>query len=687
MPRNGGEIIMNKKNIITGAMALTMMLSPVLAGAQSIEATLRAGGFNDAQIAAVLAISAQRNSATSATAFNWNGTLIRFGSEGEQVRDLQNCMNRLGYSTGIADGVYGRNTFAGISAFQRDKGFDIDGIVGRQTAPGFESACNTAVSAVNTLTTPVVSGIVPVNEAIVVTSARATNEADFRKVSLERTDKTIKESATRVPVAEIEFTNENSDVTLNRMDIVVAYAGDDTGDQDDPWKVFKKAYIMDGNKVIASVDTSNKNAWQDQRLIGDYQTNGYATRNNRVRLTDIKTVFEKNKQHSLTVAFDIQKSVSLGSDGQSDWVFALGGESLRFTDEAGISHFLTRDSGIRGEIVEFAIEQDSIDDELTVRESEANPKSTGLKVNENRVSAFHKLMSFEVNVDRDSNPLETDTLVFAVHSSTSDIKNIIDEIEIRVGGQTFDDWDFVNRNVNGVDYSENSTQALIAVDTSRREGLVFENGKNVDVDVFSQFKASRQTNYPEGENITIDLPGSIIDLWKVEGADDLKAGQLKGAAEGNTHTLFVNGGAVELISIREAALSSGAQNARNVGSYTYVFRVSAFDNPIFIPVVARQAFAENGVVIKNASNGQIVDEIDALSLSSSATRVAGATGSYFRVSSNETFTLTVTDRSGAGDYYAELGHLNISSQANADTMKRMVLDRDAYRSDIVTLLN
>ncbi|MCI5050732.1 MAG: peptidoglycan DD-metalloendopeptidase family protein [Candidatus Pacebacteria bacterium] len=61
--------------------------------------------------------------------------LIRLWSRGEDVKDVQRCMNSLGFSTGVVDGIYGPNTYAGITAYQRNAGLKyIDGIVGPETS-------------------------------------------------------------------------------------------------------------------------------------------------------------------------------------------------------------------------------------------------------------------------------------------------------------------------------------------------------------------------------------------------------------------------------------------------------------------------------------------------------------------------------------------------------------------------
>jgi N-acetylmuramoyl-L-alanine amidase len=52
---------------------------------------------------------------------------------GDDVRDLQLRLSRLGFDAGIDDGVFGRSTRAALEAFQSEAGLDVDGILGPST--------------------------------------------------------------------------------------------------------------------------------------------------------------------------------------------------------------------------------------------------------------------------------------------------------------------------------------------------------------------------------------------------------------------------------------------------------------------------------------------------------------------------------------------------------------------------
>lgn len=69
-------------------------------------------------------------------------TILSNGSRGEAVKELQEKLNSLGYSCGIADGEYGAKTAKAVREFQGKNGLTEDGIAGQKTL----AAINKAIS-------------------------------------------------------------------------------------------------------------------------------------------------------------------------------------------------------------------------------------------------------------------------------------------------------------------------------------------------------------------------------------------------------------------------------------------------------------------------------------------------------------------------------------------------------------
>lgn len=71
---------------------------------------------------------AQTNPVTSSTR-----PILRTGSEGAAVSELQAVLKLLGYYMGTVDGVYGETTAIAVTQFQRAAGITADGVVGPAT--------------------------------------------------------------------------------------------------------------------------------------------------------------------------------------------------------------------------------------------------------------------------------------------------------------------------------------------------------------------------------------------------------------------------------------------------------------------------------------------------------------------------------------------------------------------------
>lgn len=59
--------------------------------------------------------------------------LSKYGSEGDEVTQIQQVLKDMGYYGGNVDGVFGKGTRTALKGFQRDNGLDADGIAGEQT--------------------------------------------------------------------------------------------------------------------------------------------------------------------------------------------------------------------------------------------------------------------------------------------------------------------------------------------------------------------------------------------------------------------------------------------------------------------------------------------------------------------------------------------------------------------------
>lgn len=70
---------------------------------------------------------------------------LYWGSQGKEVRTVQDKLSRWGYYDGFVDGIFGARTYRAVRRFQEKNGLRVDGVVGSQTAQALGMA--TAASA------------------------------------------------------------------------------------------------------------------------------------------------------------------------------------------------------------------------------------------------------------------------------------------------------------------------------------------------------------------------------------------------------------------------------------------------------------------------------------------------------------------------------------------------------------
>ena len=59
--------------------------------------------------------------------------LSKYGSRGDEVRQIQTKLKNWGYYSGSVDGIYGSATLAAVKSFQKKNGLTVDGIAGTKT--------------------------------------------------------------------------------------------------------------------------------------------------------------------------------------------------------------------------------------------------------------------------------------------------------------------------------------------------------------------------------------------------------------------------------------------------------------------------------------------------------------------------------------------------------------------------
>ena len=82
---------------------------------------------------------------------NETEALSKYGSRGEEVKQIQTKLKRWGYYNGNVDGIFGSQTLEAVKYFQRKNGLKVDGIAGPDTlkAMGIYSSSSSSSSTSN----------------------------------------------------------------------------------------------------------------------------------------------------------------------------------------------------------------------------------------------------------------------------------------------------------------------------------------------------------------------------------------------------------------------------------------------------------------------------------------------------------------------------------------------------------
>ena len=77
--------------------------------------------------------------------------LSKYGSRGDEVKQIQTKLKNWGYYKGSVDGIYGSGTLAAVKSFQKKNGLSVDGIAGTKTlqAMGIFNSSNSSSSSSN----------------------------------------------------------------------------------------------------------------------------------------------------------------------------------------------------------------------------------------------------------------------------------------------------------------------------------------------------------------------------------------------------------------------------------------------------------------------------------------------------------------------------------------------------------
>lgn len=419
-------------------------------------------------------------------------------------------------------------------------------------------------------------------------------------------DTDIQEGAEDEVIGEITAEATDGDIEVDRITFTIV--GQSSPTEADPWDVFDTISLWVDGEMIADFDSSDEDAYLDED-------------DGEFRFSGLGLVLPEDEEVEILVGASVNASVD-GAGTNAAW--QLTATDVRYFDADGVAS----DEDYT-ETADFDIVEEGDGEELNVKSSSADPDAAVLQVEDDQASSWYDIFVF--NVETEEAEVELDSLVLdlTIGSTTGNVANVVDDLELVIDGTTIDDYDW---DVT----ADNDREVTFDIDGDVTVG----EDESVEVVVRAKFKAANGTNYASGETIN----GSIDDdAVEGEGSTDITS---DGTSVGETHELLTEG--VFDVDAPEVSSDGGGDSA--VGTFTFEIELEAFENTAFLATTSSATALNAGpfrlsVVGGTATSSYIIQ--------SDAT----VQGGYYRIDEGDTevFTITVSvDPVAAGSFYVEL---------------------------------
>lgn len=575
-----------KKLILTGAIALTMVVSAPTMQAQTV-AELQA--LINQLMAQIAAMQGGQQTTTTSTYVN-PGVTLRVGSQGAAVVALQSTLNSLGHAVGNADGSFGPMTRSGVVAFQASKGLTADGIAGPMTH-------NALVQATATTTTVPTEPGTPSGEL-----QGGAGEAYITSTSVDVDDEVREGTTQKVLGARVEA--QDSDVQLTNLRVVLENV-DAPNSNRRPDRYLSEIQVWLDGQVVGKVDANELN--RDGNV---YSRN--------ITLTDAIVREGSANRADLYIAFRALSNID--SLDMADARFNLDVEQIRFVDGSGAvltsnyTQTIVATPGAFTDGITFTDLASSGEVELRASLGNNNPAEQNIQVNEFSTTNDVTLLEFRLNAK--GTDMMVEQLDVDLTTTGSDVDEILAELRLMRGSQTLADI--------------STFTAATMTDTvtfDLYDELDMEEGDTETLKVVAKF-LKQDGNFADGDTIRVALDTSSIIAEDKDG-NVLPGTSLAGSANGNIQTLFVDGAMINFVS----STSTATNQANTSRDFVIVFEVEAIGEDVVVDRTMNNATGIQHIIVGGTPDSS------SFSISSNAQ----LTGNHYTVYEGQTrqFTLTV----------------------------------------------
>jgi hypothetical protein len=639
--------------LTVGFVAVAMIFSLSFATTANAQTVEELQAQITALLAQITALQGQLGGGAPAAAAGCTFTRsLTIGASGADVTCLQNYLMSTGQSIPAgATGYFGSQTQAAVAGWQAANGV--------APAAGYFGPISQAKYTMLMAAAPAPSDDDANDDAANDDDVTLSGEASLDQFNTDDGDDTsLEEGQEDAPVAEFEVEFADGDGKITRLDVELVGSGDET----DPWDTFENVSLwVDGEKV-AEVNADDEDDYLDED-------------DGSLRFSGLSIVGMEDEPVVLDVRVSVQSSVDGTSDGE-DWTIAATG--MRFLDATDVTTTETTFDEMT-DTVDFDIDEEGNDDEITVKTSADDPDSTTLPVQDDEKSDWLTIFAFDLDTDDSINDIEINDLQVDVDGLESDgttatsTTNLIADARLMVDGEEVGDVDITH-----------GTTGEFVFDFDNGEWVI-DAGDRVTAEFQVEFKALSSAL----EGATVEASADSADVT-AEGADDLAGSQLSGAATGDQHTLRTEGAILEINSTSETIKENDANDVTDdQGQFVVKFDVTAFETDIFVNKSAASGttMASQGVnfLVEDSAGDQVTLGTSSGSLSSTA----DTEGSQFKVSEGETetFTLTVVyDPSTQGFYQVQLYSFNFkNASGGSPNTQQLALPASDYETDQISI--
>lgn len=367
-------------------------------------------------------------------------------------------------------------------------------------------------------------------------------------------DSTVSEDQSDVELVafDVDVANDG-DLCMDRFDL---YMGETNGGNESskPWDYFTDVHLLVNGEEVDSMSVDSSSDWTE------YDTGTLATTSQeyRLRFTGLDAGLAENETSTVSVAFDTANTID-SADADAIWEFGTTTDSFRFTDGTGFTFTGGEDlaSSFSFETADTAA--------LKIQAATDNPDASIIEVSDTADTNAAEIGMFDI---KETNGVDVNISEMTVGLTTSDtITDVVRTLYLYDGDTKVG--------------QENVTSGTVTFDNI---DLDVDADSTVTLSVQADLKDTNdQVRYQDGDTVSV----SSVDLTAYTDASDNDETDFTetGSYAGNTHTLYVNGITVELVSDPTTTVIDDGDGTTFVSGveFQWVVDITAFgDSDVYI---------------------------------------------------------------------------------------------------------